>query len=163
MSDPGGTVPRLLLGFITLVGCMLGVALLASLASGVAPLRIVCAPGLDGQVCQDTVTAARTRGLAASHPLIISALVEPGEATDPGQSGHRATVTFDLLGVPGPTTIRLFYDVGGHWGGVPSRAAAELAAWSLLMAGLVVAALALVVGAAIAVLGRRRHAPTGES
>ena len=100
-------------------------------------------------------------GLPASHPLILSAYVEPGEATHPGESGHRATVTFDLLGVPGPTTVRLFYDVGGHWGGVSNRTTLELAAWSLIMAGLAVATVALVTGAVTVVIGRRRHAPTG--
>ncbi len=137
--------------------------LLASLASGLAPLRVTCAPALDGQVCHDTVTAARTRGLAATHSLIVSAFVQPGEATDPGESGHRATVTFDLLGVPGPTTVRLFYDVGGHWGGVSNRTTLELAAWSLIMAGLAVAIVVLVTGALQVVIGRRRRAPTGGS
>jgi hypothetical protein len=152
-----------LLALITVLACILGVTLLASLASAVAPLRVTCAPALDGQVCQDTVTAARTRGLAATHPLILSAFVEPGEATDPGESGHRATVTFDLLGVPGPTTIRLFYDVGGHWGGVSNRTTLELAVWSLTMAGLVITIVGLVGGAVIVVTGRRRRAPTGGS
>lgn len=116
---------------------------------------------LDTQVCHDTLSAAQTRGLATSHPLILSAYVEPGEATEPGQSGHRATVTFDLLGVPGATTVRLFYDMGGHWGGVPSRTAPELGAWALLTAGLIIGALALVVGALIAGVRRRRPSPTG--
>jgi hypothetical protein len=59
------------------------------------------------------------------------------------------------------TTVRLFYDVGGHWGGVPSRTAPELGAWALVMAGLIVGALLLVVGATIAGMRRRRSSPTG--
>ncbi len=125
-------------------------------ASAVKPLSVTCAPELDAQVCQDTVAASLSRGLAPFHPLILSALVEPGEATGPGESGHRATVTYDLLGVPGPTTVRLFYDVGGHWGGVPSRSATELGVWALLAAALAFGAVAVVIGLGVRMVRRRR-------
>lgn len=122
--------------------------LLAAGASAVPALQITCAPGgPQDQACRDTVFAAQERGLAPFHPLILAAHVEPGPAADPGQNGHRATVTFDLLGIPGPTRVRLFYDIGGHWGGVPDRGALELAAWSLL-----VAMVAVSLGAAVITL-----------
>ncbi len=134
----------------------------AAAASSVSALRITCDPGLSEMACQQTVHAALERGLASFHPLILSAQVAPGEAAA-GQVGHRATVTFDLLGVPGPTTVRLFYDIGAHWGGVPSRTAAELAGWALLMAGFFVAAAALVVAVVMLVTRRRRADRTGGS
>ena len=37
-----------------------------------------------------------------------------------------------MLGVPGPTRVKLFVDVGAHWGGTPDRSDGELAIWSLL-------------------------------
>ena len=78
-----------------------------------------------------------------------------------GAVGHRATVTFDLLGVPGPTTVALYYDIGAHWGGVTSRAPMELAGWALLGATMVVAVLAGVVGLGIRSSGThaRRSCP----
>jgi hypothetical protein len=141
----------------TAVGALLLVLLVAAGASSVAPLRVTCALGLDAQVCQDTLTASMSRGLASFHPLVLSAHVDPGEAVGPGESGHRATVTYGLLGVPGPTTVRLFYDVGGHWGGVPSRAAPELAAWALLAAGLAVGVVVLLLGLIVRVARRHRR------
>ncbi len=136
-------------------------AILAVSASVAHPLRITCAAGgVAGQACDETVTAALERGLAPFHPLILAAHVEPGPAADPGQNGQRATVIFELLGVPGPTTIRLFSDVGGHWGGVPDRGALELGACSLLVAsivGVAVVGLAFAVAAGLAgSLARRR-------
>ena len=120
--------------------------LLALGASSVAPLRIACAPGLDVVVCQRTVIASLERGLAPFHPLIVSAFAEPGATPQAGAVGHRATVSFDLLGVPGPTTVALYYDIGAHWGGVPSRGRPELAAWALFAAGVMMGVVTLTVG-----------------
>ncbi|MBF6606537.1 MAG: hypothetical protein IVW53_13265 [Chloroflexi bacterium] len=144
-----------------LLAVVLLTAILAVSASVAQPLRITCAAGgVAGQACDETVTAALERGLAPFHPLILAAHVEPGPAADPGQNGQRATVIFELLGIPGPTTVRLFSDVGGHWGGVPDRGALELGASSLLVAGVVgvaVISLALAVAAGLAgSLARRR-------
>jgi hypothetical protein len=146
---------RTLVAAATVGGTLLLILLFALGASSIRPLRIGCAPGLDSQVCADTVTASLSRGLAPFHPLILSAYVEPGEVTGAGESGHRATVTYDLLGVPGPTTVRLFYDVGGHWGGVPNRTAPELAAWALLTSAIAVGIVGL-VGSGIRRWSRRR-------
>ena len=141
---------------------LLVVAALAALAvalavafSIAAPRTISCAPGPLGDpvVCRDTVTAAMERGLAPFHPLVLGALVEPGETAGTTENGHRATVSFDLLGVPGPTTVRLFYDIGGHWGGVPSRGATELATWALAAAAITVG----VVAAVFALIARIRR------
>jgi hypothetical protein len=88
-------------------------------------------------VRHETVVAALERGLAPLHPLILDASVEPGPASAATELGHRATVTFAMLGVPGPTEVKLFVDVGGHWGGTPDRRAPELAIWSLLTPTLV--------------------------
>ncbi len=98
------------------------------------------------------------RGLPPFHPLVLSAHAVPGEA-GVGQYGLRATVTFDLLGVPGPTDVRLYYDIGGNWGGPPSRRGPELAVWALLAAAVAVGLVMLIV------LGirrwHRRRTPTG--
>ena len=128
---------------------------LAIALTAIPPLASTCAPGpFTEQVCRETVGAGLERGLAPFHPLILAAHVEAGEAATAGQSGHRATVTFDLLGVPGPTRVRLFYGVGGHWGGAPDRGGLELAGWSLLVAGVVVG-----IGSTLVVLaGRGRPA-----
>ncbi len=147
------------------LSALLAVALLTGIvavsASVAQPLRIACAAGgLADQACHETVAAALERGLAPFHPLILAAHVEPGPAADPVQNGHRATVTFDLLGIPGPTTVRLFYDIGGHWGGAPDRGALELAARSLLAAGVVclgVVGLAFAVAAGVAGSRARRR------
>ena len=77
--------------------------------------------------------------------------------------GHRATVTFDLLGVPGPTVVALYYDIGAHWGGVTSRAPVELAGWALLMATIAVAFLAVVVGLGIRIIRRSRSSTASGS
>jgi hypothetical protein len=147
------------------LSALLAAALLTGIvavsASVAQPLRITCvAGGLADQVCHETVAAALERGLAPFHPLILAVHVEPGPAADPGQSGPRASVTFDLLGIPGPTTVRLFSDMGGHWGGAPDRGALELAAWSLLAAGIVgvaVVGLAFAVAAGAAAWRARRR------
>ena len=116
-----------------------------------APATRDCAAGMSESACEGAISAVLRRGLPTFHPLILAARVEPGADPGPQDLGHRATVTFDLLGVPGATQVLLFTDHGGHWGGVPSRSDAELAAWAL--APLVVAGL---LAAALAAYGRRR-------
>jgi len=105
-----------------------------SLAAGALapPIHETSAGPLSAEVLHETVVAALERGLAPLHPLILEATVEPGPASAATELGHRATVTFAMLGVPGPTRVKLFVDVGAHWGGTPDRGAAELAIWSLL-------------------------------
>lgn len=96
------------------------------------PLAVACSPAVAREVCRETIDAARARGLPPVHPLILGARVEPGAASGEGELGHRATVTFDLLGVPGTTDVRLYFDIGAHWGGRADRGAIELALWSAL-------------------------------
>jgi hypothetical protein len=125
-------------------------------AAGVAlpPLARTCAPTVDEDRCAETVVASLSRGLPRLHPVILGAHVEAGPAAAEGALGHRATVTFDLLGVPGATSVRLYLDMGGHWGGEVDRSDAEVAAWAILP-------LLLAAGGAIALVGvalRRRDA-----
>jgi hypothetical protein len=135
-----------------IIGTLLGLAWL--IGGAVArPVRETCDPALSPAACTETVTAALKKGMPRQHPLILGAHAEPGPASRPDQLGHRATVTFDLLGVPGPTTVRLYTDMGGHWGGVPDRSAAELALWSAAQAVLVAAA----AGCGVWWLSRRRR------
>ena len=102
---------------MAVVGAWLALTLIiASVATAMPPLRVVCGE-VETTVCEDTIAAARTRGLTRPHPLILSASVSAGPAW-PAAIGHRATVTFELAGTPGSTTVKLFYDIGGHWGGV---------------------------------------------
>jgi hypothetical protein len=97
-------------------------------SANVPPLRVDCpTAGMSIDVCHDSVTASLDRGLPVPHPLILSAAVEPGP--DASGNGHRATITYDLLGMPSPTVVRLYYDIGGHWGGVADRSWLELGAW----------------------------------
>jgi hypothetical protein len=112
---------------------MLGLpALILAVGALLPPLHETSTTSLSGDVRRETVVAALERGLAPLHPLILDATVEPGAASAAPQLGHRATVTFSMLGVPGPTRVKLFVDVGAHWGGTPDRSAGELAIWSLL-------------------------------
>lgn len=141
------------LWLVAVAGVMGGAILIVAIAiwaSALAPLRITCAPTIPADVCAGTVTASLGRGLAPFHPLILSANVEPGPAAATNTAGHRATVRFDLLGVPGSTSVRLFYDMGGHWGAIPDRSAPELAVWALLAAAIVVS-----FGALVMILSRR--------
>lgn len=135
--DPGtGRRPRWRLPLAVL---LLG-ALLVAMSAAARPLQQTCDPALTADVCLETVDAALRKGMPRLHPLLLAAHVEPGPAARPDQFGHRATVTFDVLGVPGPTSVRLFFDAGGHWGGIASRGAAELALWAVAQ-GVVVAAI----------------------
>ena len=98
-------------------------------SANVPPLRVECpAAGMSVEVCHDSVRATLRRGLPVPHPLILVARVEPGPAEE-GSNGHRATVTYDLLGMPAPTIVRLYYDIGGHWGGEADRGWLELGTW----------------------------------
>lgn len=127
---------RRLLPVVLLVG-----AVWVATGAAVRPLQLTCDPVLTRDVCLETIDAALRRGMPRVHPPLLAAHAEPGPAARPDQFGHRATVTFDVLGVPGFTSVRLFFDVGGHWGGIASRGAAELALWALAQ-GVVAAAAA---------------------
>jgi hypothetical protein len=107
-------------------------ALILAAGAVVPPIHETSTTSISAEVRHETVVAALERGLAPLHPLILDASVEPGPASAPAELGQRATVTFVMLGVPGPTRVKLFVDVGAHWGGTPDRGAAELAIWSLL-------------------------------
>lgn len=95
------------------------------------PIDRTCDPRLTTAICLETIDAALRKGLPAVHPLLLSAQAEPGPAAAADQYGHRATVRFGLAGVPGPVSVRLFFDAGGHWGGIPDRGAPELLAWAM--------------------------------
>lgn len=112
-----------------------------AIGAAVRPLQLTCDPVLARDVCLETIDAALRKGMPRVHPPLLAAHAEPGPAARPDQFGHRATVTFDVLGVPGPISVRLFFDAGGHWGGIASRGAAELALWTLAQ-GVVAAAAA---------------------
>ena len=78
---------------------------------------------------------------------------------EPGRVGHRATVTFDLLGVPDQISVALYYDIGAHWGGVVNRSPLEVALWALVDAILAVT----IVLAVIFGVGRIRGAMRGRT
>jgi hypothetical protein len=120
------------------------------------PLARTCAAPIGETRCAETVTASLSRGLPRLHPLILAAHVEPGPAFSAGALGHRATVTFDLLGVPGATSVRLYLDMGGTWGGEVDRTDAELAVWAIVP-------LLLASGVAVVLVGvrARRGGPPG--
>ncbi|MEO8229954.1 MAG: hypothetical protein ABI628_09360 [Chloroflexota bacterium] len=122
-------IERRLLGAILALAL---VALILAVGALAPPIQETSAPSISAAVRHETVAAALERGLSPLHPLILEASVEPGPESTAAELGHRATVTFTMLGVPGPTRVKLFVDVGGHWGGTPDRHAPELAAWSLL-------------------------------
>lgn len=121
------------------------------------PIEQTCDPQLTRPVCLETIDAALRRGLPAIHPLLLTAHAEPGPAAEADQFGHRATVRFGLAAVPGPVSIRMFFDAGAHWGGIADRQAPELLSWSvgegILLAGSAAGAWSL--------LRRRRGAATG--
>jgi len=111
------------------LGLSVGIVWMA-IATTVAPLRITCDAAVPADICADTVAAGLHRGMPRLHPLITEAVVVPGPAF-PGAYGHRATVTYSVP--PGPAVdVRLFFDAGGHWGGIPSQGDVELALWALL-------------------------------
>lgn len=108
------------------------------LGVGARPIEETCDARLTRAVCVETVDAALRKGLPVIHPLLLTARAEPGPAAESDQFGHRATVRFGLLGIPGPVSVRLFFDAGGHWGGIADRGTAELSVWSMAQ-GVVVA------------------------
>jgi hypothetical protein len=104
-------------------------AIVFAASANAPPLRVECpTERMSVDVCRASVDATLRRGLTAPHPLILAARVEPGPAGPTGR-GHRATVTYDLLGMPYPTVVELYYDMGGHWGGVADRGWPELPLW----------------------------------
>jgi hypothetical protein len=125
-------------------------------AAGAAlrPIQQSCDPRLAEDVCLETIDAALRRGLPPVHPPLLSARAEPGPAARSDQFGHRATVTFAVLGVPGETTVRLYFDAGAHWGGIPSRGPVELVLWAAALGGVVASA---AVGGLELVRRRRRE------
>ncbi len=127
-------------------------ALWIAVGLAVRPIQQSCDPRLTRDVCLETIDAAQRRGLPTLHPLLLAAYAEPGPAANPDQFGHRATVMFDLAGPPGRVSVRLFFDAGAHWGGIPDRSAPELLAWTLAE-GVVVAAAA---GGLFWLVSRRR-------
>jgi hypothetical protein len=129
---------------------LLGGLLLVAGASSAPPLAQVC-DGLETAACEGAVEAVRRRGLASVHPLILSVTVEPGTAPRPQDLGHRATLTYQMLGMPDTTVIELYYDQGAHWGGETDRSDTELAAWALAPL-----ALAALLAAGLLALARRR-------
>jgi hypothetical protein len=124
-----GAAWRRIVGATAILG--LAALILAVGALG-PPLHETSTAALSTSVRHETIVAALERGLAPLHPLILDASVEPGPASVAPELGQRATVTFSMLGVPGPTRVRLFVDIGAHWGGTPDRSGGELAIWSLL-------------------------------
>lgn len=137
---------------------VLGVALVGILwvVLGVVarPIEQTCDPRLTRPVCLETIDAAQRKGLPAIHPLLFTAHAEPGPAAGADQFGHRATVRFGLAGVPGPVSVRMFFDAGAHWGGIADRQAPELLSWSVGQ-GVVLAGAA---AGAWSLLARRRAA-----
>ena len=104
-------------------------AIAFAVSANVPPLRVECpTEGMSSEACHASVQATLRRGLTAPHPLILAARVEPGPA-GPTEAGHRATVTYDLLSMPYPTVVELYYDIGGHWGGVADHGWPELPLW----------------------------------
>lgn len=125
------------------------------------PLAVACPePDMPRQVCLESVDAALARGLPSPHPLIVSARVVAGPDAGPAQHGHRATVTFELLALPAAADVRLYYDMGGHWGGVLERSAQELAIWWGLPVLLLTTLAAVAVGLVWQSRRRPRHRPT---
>lgn len=132
--------------------------LVVSVVAG--PLNVTCESGIATDDCHETVTAALERGLPGLHPIILATRVDPGPAVAPSELGHRATVTFTMLGVPGATRVKLFVDVGGHWGGVPDRGPAELALWSLVVPAVVLAGLCVAWLVGVRIVAAGAPAPT---
>lgn len=137
---------------LLLVALLIGAGWIA-FSSLISPVGQTCSPALATDICLGSIDAALRRGLSPVHPLLLTAHAEPGPAARPDQFGHRATVTFRMLGVGGPASVRLYFDAGGHWGAIASMGAAELA-FLATAEGLVVS---LVVAAGLGFLARRRR------
>jgi hypothetical protein len=139
---------------LVLTALALGFAVTAN----VPPLRMDCpVERMSVQTCHDAVNATLRRGLDVPHPLILAAHVAPGPA-GPSEMGHRATVTYDLLGMPFPTVVELYYDMGGHWDGVADHGWPELP-----LAWLIPVVIGLGLGGWLFTSGRRPStAPPGK-
>lgn len=152
-----GTGPRerqrLPLGWLVLLAVLVGAGWVA-FGSTVQPMRQTCDPTLAKEICLGSIDAALRRGMPAIHPLLLEAHATPGPAARPDQFGHRATITFGVLGVGQPASVRLFFDAGGHWAGVADTATAELAFWAIAQ-GIIVAL--IVAGALGLVMRVPRH------
>jgi hypothetical protein len=153
MSTDRGTDPRRV-GYLwaLVVGLLIGLGWV--LASTVPPpLQQTCDPALSAGACSETIVAALKKGMPRFHPLLLVAHAEPGPESRNDQLGHRATVTFDAVGVPRPITVKLYLDMGAHWGGVADPRDGEVALWLIAQGA--------AVGAVVAGLGalavRRRH------
>ena len=129
-------------------------ALWVGLGLIVRPIDQTCDRSLARDVCLETIDAALRRGLPNIHPLLLAAHAAPGPAARSDQFGQRATVAFDVLGIPGPISVRLFFDAGAHWGGIADRGAPELALWTVAE-GLVAAGAAAAAGSWLSSEGRR--------
>lgn len=148
---------------IVAVAVLLGATLLVVAGIGSSAPAPSCAAGMDRNACESAVGAVVRRGLPAIHPLILATSVEPGSAAGPQDLGHRATVEFELLGMPDPLSIELYYDEGAHWGGRTDRSDDEVAAWTLAplaLAGLIAAGV-LALAWHRRSHAREEHGPTG--
>lgn len=126
------------------------------------PLRQSCDSALTAPVCAETIDASLRKGMPPLHPWLLAAHAAPGPAARPDQFGHRATVTFAVFGLPDPVTIRMFFDSGGHWGGIVDPVGPLLAGFAIL-SGVAIGA-AAAAGSWLVVRGRRgRSAPRGSS
>ncbi len=143
---------------IAAAAVLLGAILLVAVGVSSSAPAPTCAEDMDETACQSAVGAVVRRGLPAFHPLILATRVEPGPAPGPQDMGHRATVEFELLGMPDPLSIELYYDVGAHWGGRPDRTDEEVAAWTLAPL-----ALALSIAAAFLGVGWYRRSGSGSA
>lgn len=124
------------------------------------PLRQSCDPALTAPVCAATIDASLRKGMPPLHPWLLAAHAAPGPVARPDQFGHRATVSFTVFGVPDPVSVRMFFDAGGHWGGIVDPDDPLLAGFAIL-SGVAIGA-AAAAGWWLAVRGRRgRSAPAG--
>lgn len=132
--------------FAVVVAALVGAILLVAIGIGAPPPAPTCAEEMDEVACTSAVGAVARRGLPAIHPLILATRVEPGPESGPQQYGHRATVAFDMLGLPGPVSIELHYDSGAHWGGRLDRSEGDLVAWALAPLALAALLAAVLLG-----------------
>ena len=123
------------------------------------PLRETCDPALSAGACSETIVAALKKGMPRPHPLLLAAHAAPGPEAGNDQLGHRATVTFDAAGMPGPITVDLYVDMGAHWGGVVDPGAGEVEAWVAIQGVLAAAVVTALAGWAI----RRRRRREGRT
>ena len=116
-------------------------------------------PALSAGACSETIVAALKKGMPRPHPLLLAAHAAPGPASGNDQLGHRATVTFDAVGMPVPITVDLYVDMGAHWGGVVDPGSGEVELWVAIQGVLAAAVVTALVGWAI----RRRRRRQGRT